>query len=173
MTPTVTGSSLDFISHGAEQTSRIGERLGRLLLPGDLVCLEGDLGAGKTRLTQGIGRGLGVTLPITSPTFIIVNEYALPARGCKFYHIDFYRVASIAEACATGLEEYFYGRDICVIEWAERAREILPAERLWITAHYLSDTKRQLRLDAAGARHEQLLLDFRQQTFRTGSRLAH
>ena len=170
MTPIVTGSSLDFISHGAEQTRRIGERLGRLLLPGDVVCLEGDLGSGKTCMTQGIGRGLGVTLPITSPTFIIVNEYALPEKR-KFYHIDLYRVASVAEARATGLEEYFYGRDICAIEWSERVREILPAERLWITLHDLGGTKRQLRVDVAGARYEQLLQDFRQQTFGTRSRL--
>jgi len=163
--PIVTGTSLDFISHSAEQTQRFGERLGRLLRPGDLVCLQGDLGAGKTCMAQGIGRGLGVALPITSPTFIIVNEYALPGRRHRLYHIDLYRVESIAEACATGLEEYFYGDGFCVIEWAERAREILPVERLWITLHYLDESKRRLRLDVSGARYEQLLLEFRQQTF--------
>ena len=167
MPPVVTGSSFDFISHGAEQTRRIGERLGRLLLPGDVVCLQGDLGSGKTCMTQGIGHGLGVTLPITSPTFIIVNEYALPGKRCKFHHIDLYRVSSIAEARATGLEEYFYGRDICAIEWAERAREILPAERLWITLHDLGGTKRQIRFDASGERHEQFLREFRRRAFRT------
>lgn len=165
MTPIVTGSSLDFISHSAEQTRRIGERLGRLLRPGDLVCLQGDLGSGKTCMAQGIGRGLGVALPITSPTFIIVNEYVLPDRLHRLYHIDLYRVESIAEACATGLEEYFYGDGYCVVEWAERAREILPAERLWITLHYLDESKRRLRLDVSGTRYEQLLLEFRQQTF--------
>lgn len=164
MTPVITGSSLDFISHGAEQTRRIGERLGCLLLPGDVVCLEGDLGSGKTCMTQGIGRGLGVTSAITSPTFIIVNEYALPDKR-KFYHIDLYRVASVAEACASGLEDYLYGRGICAVEWAERAREILPAERLWIALHYLSETKRQLRFDVWGARYEKLLREFRRQAF--------
>lgn len=165
MTPIVTGSSVDFISHSAEQTRRIGERLGRLLLPGDVLCLEGDLGSGKTCMAQGIGRGLGVAVPITSPTFIIVNEYALPGKKHRLYHLDLYRVESIAEACATGLEEYFYGEDICVIEWAERAREILPAERLWIVLHHLDESKRQLRFDVSGARYEQLLQEFRQQTF--------
>jgi tRNA threonylcarbamoyladenosine biosynthesis protein TsaE len=165
VTPIATGSSVDFISHSAEQTQRIGERLGRLLQPGDLVCLQGDLGSGKTCMAQGIGRGLGVALPITSPTFIIVNEYALPNQAHRLYHIDLYRVDSIAEACATGLEEYFYGDDLCVIEWAERAREILPTERLWITLHYLDESKRRLHFDVSGARYEQLLLEFRQQAF--------
>ena len=165
MTPIVTGSSMDFISHSAEQTRRIGERLGRLLQPGEVVCLEGDLGSGKTCMAQGIGRGLGVAMPITSPTFIIVNEYALPSKTYRFYHIDLYRVESVAEARATGLEEYFYGDDVCAIEWAERAREILPAERLWITLHYLDESKRQLRFDVSGVRYEQLLQEFRQQTF--------
>lgn len=165
MTPIVTGSSVDFISHSAEQTRRIGERLGRLLQSGDVVCLEGDLGSGKTCMAQGIGRGLGVAMPITSPTFIIVNEYALPGKMKKFYHIDLYRVESIAEARATGLEEYFYSDDVCAIEWAERAREVLPAERLWITLHYLDESKRRLRFDVSGVRYERLLQEFRQQTF--------
>jgi len=165
VTPIVTGSSVDFISHSAAQTGRIGERLGRLLQPGDVICLQGDLGSGKTCLAQGIGRGLGITVPITSPTFIIANEYALPARRYRFYHIDLYRIESIAEARATGLEEYFYGDSVCVIEWAERTREILPAERLWITLHHLDGSKRRLRLDVSGGRYEQLLQEFRQQTF--------
>jgi tRNA threonylcarbamoyladenosine biosynthesis protein TsaE len=165
VTPIVTGSSLDFISHSAEQTKRIGERLGRLLQPGDVVCLEGDLGSGKTCMAQGLGRGLGIARPITSPTFIIVNEYALPSKTYKFYHIDLYRVENVAEARATGLEEYFRGDDVCAIEWAERVREILPAERLWITLRYLEKSKRQLLFDVSGARYEQLLHEFRQQTF--------
>lgn len=167
MTPIVTGSSVDFISHSAEQTRRVGERLGRLLQPGDVVCLEGELGSGKTCLAQGIGKGLGVALPITSPTFIIVNEYALAGRAYKFYHIDLYRVESIAEACATGLEEYFYGTDVCAIEWAERVLQILPSERLWITLHHLDENKRRLHFDVSGVRYEQLLHEFRQQTFAT------
>jgi tRNA threonylcarbamoyladenosine biosynthesis protein TsaE len=165
VTPIVTGSSVDFISHSAEQTRRIGERLGRLLRSGDVVCLEGDLGSGKTCMAQGLGRGLGVATPITSPTFIIVNEYPLLNSRYRFYHIDLYRVESVAEARATGLEEYFYGDDVCAIEWAECAREILPSERLWITLHHLGESKRRVRLDVSGARYEELLQEFRQQTF--------
>jgi tRNA threonylcarbamoyladenosine biosynthesis protein TsaE len=165
VTPILTANSLDFISHSAEQTRRVGQRLGRLLQGGDVICLEGALGAGKTCLTQGIGRGLGVTSAITSPTFIIVNEYPLPDRGYKLYHIDLYRVQTAAEACATGLEDHFYGDGVCVIEWAERVLEILPDDRLWITLRHMDDTKREFLLDAQGERYKDLLQRFRQEAF--------
>jgi len=165
VTPILTVNSLDFVSRSAEQTRRLGEHLGRLLQSGDVICLEGSLGAGKTCLTQGIGRGLGVTSAITSPTFIIVNEYPLPDRAYKLHHIDLYRVQTAVEACATGLEEYFYGDGVCVIEWAERVLDILPDDRLWITLRYIDDTKRELSLGAQGERYEELLQRFRQETF--------
>jgi tRNA threonylcarbamoyladenosine biosynthesis protein TsaE len=157
---------LDFISHSAAQTQRIGERLGRLLQSGDVVCLEGDLGTGKTCLTQGIARGLGVTSAVASPTFIIINEYKLPSAVHKLRHIDLYRVESLAEARALGLEDCFYEEGVCIIEWAERIVEILPAERLWITLRYLDDTKRELKFAVQGKRYEELLERFRQETFR-------
>jgi tRNA threonylcarbamoyladenosine biosynthesis protein TsaE len=163
--PIVTGRSLDFISHSAEQTQRIGERLGRLLQGGDLVCLEGELGTGKTCLVQGIGRGLGIVSAIASPTFIIASEYPVPNHRYKFYHIDLYRIETLAEARAAGLEDYFYGDGICVIEWAERVRELLPEERLWITLHYIGDTKRALLFKPQGKRYEELLQRFRAKAF--------
>jgi tRNA threonylcarbamoyladenosine biosynthesis protein TsaE len=165
VTPILTENSLDFISHSAEQTRRVGERLGRLLHSGDVVCLEGDLGAGKTCLTQGIGRGLGVSAAITSPTFIIVNQYQLPERGRTLYHVDLYRVETAAEAQATGLEELFFGDGICVIEWAERVREILPLDRLWVILRHVDETKRELRFEAQGERFHALLDRFRQDAF--------
>jgi tRNA threonylcarbamoyladenosine biosynthesis protein TsaE len=165
VTPILTNNVVDFISHSAEQTQRIGERLGCMLQDGDVICLEGDLGAGKTCLTQGIGRGLGVSSAITSPTFIIVNEYWLPHRNSRFYHIDLYRLESAAEACATGLEDYLYGDGICVIEWAERVREIVPESRLWITLRYVDETKRELQFEAQGERFKALLQRFRQEAF--------
>ncbi len=88
MTPILTNNALDFISHSTEQTRRIGERLGRLLEGGDMVCLQGDLGAGKTCLAQGIGRGLGIPSAITSPTFNMDNEYSLPKARQKKKHVD-------------------------------------------------------------------------------------
>jgi tRNA threonylcarbamoyladenosine biosynthesis protein TsaE len=165
VTRILTGTAVDFISHSAEQTQRVGERLGRMLQPGDLVCLEGNLGSGKTCLAQGIGRGLGVTTAVSSPTFIIANEYRLPGRRYRFYHIDLYRVETIAEARATGLEEYFFSDGVCVIEWAERVRELLPPDRLWITLYHLDHSKRELRFEAVGERYEQLLGQFRQDAF--------
>ncbi|MGQ9492539.1 MAG: tRNA (adenosine(37)-N6)-threonylcarbamoyltransferase complex ATPase subunit type 1 TsaE [Anaerolineae bacterium] len=166
MTPILTTHILDFVSHSTEQTRRIGERLGRLLQGGDLVCLEGTLGTGKTCLVQGIGRGLGIAFAIASPTFIMVSEYRVPNRKHKFYHIDLYRIETIAEARTLGLEDYLYGDDICVIEWAERVREILPEERLWITLQYLGDTKRGLLFKPQGKHYEELLQRFRQEAFR-------
>ena len=165
MTPILNSNNLDLISHSAEQTRRVGERLAQLLQGGDVVCLQGDLGSGKTCLTQGIGRGLGVEGAITSPTFIIVNEYHLPGRTFKLFHVDLYRVQTVAEACATGLEEYLYGNGICVVEWAERVKEILPAERLWVTLTYVDDTKREICFEAHGERFEALLQRLRQDLF--------
>ncbi len=165
MAPILTARTLDCISHSAEQTRRIGERLGRLLQGGDVVCLEGELGTGKTCLVQGIGRGLGITSAIVSPTFIIINEYRVPDRRYKLYHIDLYRIETVGEARAIGLEDYLYGDGVCVIEWAERAREILPEERLWITLRYLGDTKRGLMFKPRGKRHEELLQRFHREAF--------
>lgn len=165
MTPILTAQTLDCISHSTEQTRHIGEHLGRLLQGGDVICLEGELGTGKTCLVQGIGRGLGITSAIASPTFILINEYRLPNQRYKLYHIDLYRIETIAEAYAIGLEDYFYGDGICVIEWAERVREMLPKERLWITLRYLGDTKRGLVLKPRGKRYEELLQRLRQETF--------
>ncbi len=165
MTPILTENSLDFVSHSTEQTQRLGERLGNLLESGDVVCLEGALGAGKTCLTQGIGRGLGVRTSITSPTFIIVHEHAVPDRAFKLYHIYLYRIETSAEACATGLEEYFYGDGVCVIEWAERVADLLPQHRLWITMRYVDPTKRGLMFEAHGERYTDLVRRFAQETF--------
>lgn len=158
------GTGLEIVSHSADQTQRLGERLGRLLQPGDVVCLQGDLGSGKTCLTQGIARGLGVGQPVTSPTFIIINEYVLPGTGRRLRHIDLYRIESIAEARALGLEDYLNGDGICVIEWAERVLGLLPAERLWVTLRYMDDTQRELVVGATGKHYTDLLESLRQGT---------
>jgi len=158
------GTGLEIVSHSADQTKWLGERLGRLLQPGDVVCLQGDLGSGKTCLTQGIARGLGVGQPVTSPTFIIINEYGLPGMGHRLRHIDLYRIESIAEARALGLVDYFYGDGICVVEWAERVLELLPAERLWVTLRCMDHTQRELRFGATGKHYADLLESLRQGT---------
>lgn len=112
----------------SDATARIGEKLGVLLRAGDVVCLSGDLGAGKTRFTQGLAVGLGVAGPVTSPTFTIVNEY--PQGRLPLYHMDVYRLNDPQEMEDIGYEEYFYSTGVTVIEWAERVIELLPVERL-------------------------------------------
>jgi tRNA threonylcarbamoyladenosine biosynthesis protein TsaE len=164
VTSSATTLHVEFTSDGAPHTQLLGERLGRLLRSGDVVCLQGDLGAGKTCLAQGIARGLGVSAGVASPTFIIINEYRLPGASYRLRHIDLYRIESVAEARALGLEDYLYGDGICVIEWPERVSELLPRERLWVTLRYLNDTRRQLKLDALGQRYEQLLTALSQET---------
>ena len=138
------------LSTSQEMTHALGVGLGQALCEGDTVCLQGELGSGKTHLTKGIAAGLGVDERVTSPTFIIVNEYSIPGRRHRLYHIDLYRVESLAEALATGLDEYWSGGDICVIEWAERARPILPSDCLWIKLEYCGAASRSMTFEACG-----------------------
>ena len=166
MAPILTEHSFDVISHSPKQTWRIGEKLSSYLRPGDVVCLQGDLGSGKTCLTQGIGAGLEITGVISSPTFVFINEHA-PASPARpyLYHTDLYRITSYMEALTIGLEEYMYGDGITVIEWAEHALEILPEDRLWITLTFLAYTKRRLFFEAAGERYIEILIALRQSLY--------
>ncbi len=164
--PILNAHTLDLISHSPEQTRRLGAHLGALLRAGDLLCLEGDLGAGKTCLAQGIGRGLGIVEPITSPTFTLVAEYHPPAPAPPLYHIDLYRLGNpLDEALDMGLEEYVHGDGVCLIEWAERVAAILPGEHLWLRLRHLDASKRGLLITARGARYEELLAEFRRKAF--------
>lgn len=112
-----------------EETKNIGYKLGSLLQKGDIICLTGDLGAGKTTFTKSIALGLEVEEDVTSPTFTIINEYygRLPV-----YHFDVYRIMDIDEMYDLGYEEYFYGNGVCIIEWASQIKELIPKEHLWI-----------------------------------------
>ncbi len=112
-----------------QQTFELGRRLGQILLPGDLVCLEGDLGTGKTCLAGGIARGLGVTGYVSSPSFNIVNEYE---GRFPVYHIDVYRLEDPAELEEIGYRDYFFGTGVTVVEWADKIKELVPDECLWI-----------------------------------------
>jgi len=154
---------LDFISHSVEQTRRVGARLGRLLLPGDVILLAGEFGAGKTCLTQGIAQGLGVTRWVTSPSFALVNEY--PEGRLPLYHIDLYRLASVQEALDLGLDEYLYGSGVSVVEWPGQALAALPPEHLWIELSVISETKREMYFTAAGQRYCDLLQQFKARAF--------
>jgi tRNA threonylcarbamoyladenosine biosynthesis protein TsaE len=159
---------LDFISHSVDQTRRVGARLGRLLIPGDVILLDGEFGAGKTCLTQGIARGLGVTRWVTSPSFALVNEY--PEGRLPLYHIDLYRLESVEEILDLGLDEYLYGAGVSAVEWPGQALNVLPSEHLWIELSVVSETKREVYLTASGRRYHDLLRQFRTQTFTPWSR---
>lgn len=164
--PILDEHTLDFVSHSPDQTRRLGLRLGLLLQAGDIICLEGELGTGKTCLAQGVGEGMGVTEPITSPTFILIAEHRLPPPAPTLYHIDLYRLdQAIDEALALGLDDYLRGHGVCLIEWAERIRAALPDERLWITLRHLDTSKRGIVIQATGARYDELLREFRRTAF--------
>lgn len=166
--PILDEHTLDLISHSPAQTLRFGARLGALLQVGDIVCLEGELGAGKTCLAQGIGKGMGIVDLITSPTFTLIAEHHAPSSSTALYHIDLYRLGTpVAEALAFGLDDYLLGDGICVIEWADRVRPALPAERLWITLHYLDVSKRGIIMSASGLRYDTLVHRFRESAFGT------
>jgi tRNA threonylcarbamoyladenosine biosynthesis protein TsaE len=164
--PILNEHTLDFISHSPTQTRRFGARLGILLQPGDIVCMEGELGTGKTCLAQGIGQGMGIVEPITSPTFTLVAEHRPPPPTPILYHIDLYRLdEAVDEALAFGLADYLLGDGVCVIEWADRIETVLPAERLWIALRHLDESKRSMLIRATGARYDDLLRGFRQSAF--------
>ena len=145
----------EITSHSLDETRALGARLAVRARAGDLFCLEGDLGAGKTSFVQGLGRGLSISETIHSPTFILANEH----RGGRLplYHLDVYRVASASEAIGFGLEDYLAGDGVCVIEWAEKIRAALPHELLWITFEHRGESTRRIVFDARGARYEEYL----------------
>ncbi len=150
---------LDFVSHSAAQTIRVGQRLGELLQRGDLVALQGDLGAGKTHLIKGIALGLGSADMVNSPSFVLINQYRAGVQrdGMPIYHVDLYRIERMAELASIGLEELLDGDGVCLIEWAERAEGWLPAERLDVYLGHLSETKRVVRFVPRGRRYEELV----------------
>ncbi|MCK5071701.1 MAG: tRNA (adenosine(37)-N6)-threonylcarbamoyltransferase complex ATPase subunit type 1 TsaE [Desulfocapsa sp.] len=126
-----------------EETSRFASLLARLALPGDVICLSGDLGAGKTALTQEIAKGLDVpsSCYVTSPTFSILQEY--PGR-LPLYHFDFYRLSDEVEVEDLGFEEYFYLSGLCVIEWSEIAGSLIPESRLLLKMTIADDLSRDV-----------------------------
>lgn len=117
-------------SYSAEETFAIGKELAGRALPGQMYCLNGDLGTGKTVFTQGFAAGLGIVEPINSPTFTIVQEY--DEGRIPFYHFDVYRISDVDEMDEIGYEDYFFGNGVCLVEWSELIKEILPKDRIQI-----------------------------------------
>jgi tRNA threonylcarbamoyladenosine biosynthesis protein TsaE len=157
--------TIDFISTNVEQTIRLGVRLGELLQTGDLLCLVGELGSGKTAMAQGVGRGWGAGRRVTSPSYTLVNEYSRLRDGRILYHIDCYRLETQADIVTAGLADILDDQGAIMIEWPEHIEALLPADRLWIEIRYQSDTRRGLRMKATGDRSAQLLKQFRQSAF--------
>ncbi len=142
-------------SRSAEDTRRLGALLGELLVGGDVVCVSGELGAGKTCLVQGIALGLGVdpAILVTSPTFTLVGEY--PGR-VALRHADFYRVESYARLDDAGFADLLDRSGVLVVEWPERFPDALPEERLEVTIEFVSESARRFQLSGKGDRAEQV-----------------
>lgn len=140
---------------GLEETKDFGIKLGNILKSGDIVCLNGDLGAGKTTLTKSIGLGLGVTDYITSPTFTLINQYN---GRLAVYHFDVYRLENVDELYDLGFDEYFYGKGVCIIEWAEKIEKLLPRERIVLDIEKGKDIdERVIRITGHGNRYIEIL----------------
>jgi tRNA threonylcarbamoyladenosine biosynthesis protein TsaE len=136
--------------HTIEETNTFGQQLAELLQPGDLITMEGDLGAGKTTLTKAIGAGLGVTRTINSPTFTIIKEYE---GRLPLYHMDVYRLENSDEDI--GFEEYFSGEGVTIVEWAQFIEDYLPKDRLELTLKHDGES-RTITLQPVGKRYEKL-----------------
>lgn len=132
---------MNFAAKSAEETVELGRRIGAFLSPNEILALTGNLGAGKTTLIQGIAAGLGVKDYVTSPSFIIINEYQ---GRLPFYHIDLYRLDDVAQIAGLGIEEYFANGGVCVIEWAEKLGDLLPAGAERITIESKGENERAI-----------------------------
>ena len=162
--PILEANALEFISRSPEQTRRIGARLGALLHGGEVIALEGNLGAGKTMFAQGVGLGWGADAHLTSPTFILMRRHTRPADDHYLYHIDLYRLASPVEAAGLGLDEVFDDeRSVCLVEWADRAPSLFPEEHFWVSIRWLEEHRRSLIFCASGERYHALLRKLRRE----------
>ena len=163
--PILREGELDIISHSAEQTARLGARLGKLLRPGDVICLTGDMGAGKTVFSSGIGVGWGAQHRLTSPTYNLVHQHQHPTADMVLYHLDCYRMHSADEVDTIGFDDMIDSHGILVIEWPERIQEALPDKRLWIELRVIEDTRRNFIMEGNSERYQKLVNEFRNATF--------
>ncbi len=142
---------------GPEYTFKLGQILSRYLKPGDIIALFGNLGSGKTTFVKGIARGRKIKpKTVNSPSFVLINEYnSKPA----LYHFDLYRINDTAQIYRLGYEEYFFGKGICCIEWAEKLKGLLPREYLRIELFHKNKNKRLLKFTPYGRRYKELIKD--------------
>ena len=141
---------------GLAATEAFGRRLGALLFPGAMVALIGPLGAGKTHLVRAVAEGLGVrdSRIVTSPTFVLIQEYE---GRLPIYHFDAYRLRGAGDLMDLGAHEYFEGDGVCLVEWADRALQVLPTERLCVELEVVSETARRAVMEGIGGRYEALM----------------
>ena len=146
---------MEIILKGLKETEEFGIKLGSLMKRGDILCLNGDLGAGKTTMTKSIGLGLGVEEYITSPTFALINEY----RGrLPVYHFDVYRLENADDLYDLGFDDYFYGNGVCIIEWAHKIQRMIPKDRIVVDIEKGNeDDERLLKISGYGKRYEELI----------------
>jgi len=143
------------LSKSTDQTLRLGERLAKYLRKGDILCLEGELGSGKTTLVKGIAKGLKIAqAKVNSPTFVLMNAY--PGR-LPLYHFDLYRLENTGEIGAIGYEEFLYDDGVSVIEWAERLGALTPKEYLRVELKHKSENERSIKLSAVGKKYHEYL----------------
>lgn len=161
--PILDPHSLEFISRSAEQTRRVGMRLGAILGSRGVICLAGDLGSGKTTFVQGLASGWGSLDPVSSPTFVLVNVYRRPDGRC-LYHLDAYRLSGPAEVVDLDLEPLLETGPL-VVEWADRVQVALPGKNLWVSLRWISPEQRDLIFTAHGLEYQSLLKAFRKRVY--------
>jgi tRNA threonylcarbamoyladenosine biosynthesis protein TsaE len=161
--PILNANTLEFFSRSPEQTHRLGMRIGSQLKQGDILCLSGELGSGKTTLVKGIAQGWGSLDEVTSPTFVIVNVYRKP-DGETMYHLDAYRLQNAYEAEDLDIEQMIED-GILVIEWPAHIDEAIPQDRLTIQMQWMTDEQRRMVFQNHGERYEKILADFRLSAF--------
>lgn len=132
----------------------LAKKLGQLVHSGDILCMSGDLGAGKTTFTQAFAKGLDVDDYVTSPTFTLIHEYD---GRIPLYHFDVYRINHVSEMEDLGYEEYFYGNGVCVIEWASLIEEVLPKDRIWIEIKVTGVESRQICFDPTNDYYDEMI----------------
>ena len=143
-----------FISHSPAETESLGEKFGRAALPGLVIALSGDLGAGKTQFVKGLARGLGIAARVHSPTFTLVNEYG--GGRLKLFHLDLYRLETPAQFWSAGVEEFLTPDGVAVIEWAERlkaesGKRKAETKMVEVKIEIVSETERKIIYDDSGA----------------------
>ena len=155
---------MQILSHSALQTLRIARQLAKYLDKGDILCLFGDLGSGKTVFIKGIAAGLGIAQDLVlSPTFVLLREY----RGrIPLYHFDLYRLNDPREIAGLGYEEYLYDEGVAALEWADRLQGLVPAQYLGIDLVIKQETTRRIKFFASGRRYQELLGKFHEDTLR-------